>query len=924
MAAHKVEQLLHGYHRGHEQLAASVKLPDRDAELVTRLSDLSGSLSGAPPFASYLTVYPLPSGRYFALGKTWPDPDAARAGCVLTHTLLVPVPTWVTLAEPRVLDGLFTLSPSRSTLEYSSSIAIPVRSAPEAPALRNNDQNVLLTFVHRYFGEGKRPVVWFGQVRPEEVLWLLLRGLWPKLRATFSACTFCLQPRTLEDRAFELMFAPSAAYPRFLKIKPGHFIDATAGLRTDQQDDKVEPWSHAWAKRLFGPLVPGLPPGEPDLWTELDEDPTAVRRLFVIEGLMKDTSAAPQVFVGAMDLVESLAKDRDAAVVSKQRVAVRAVRTAREAGDPASGLECLRLIDDRLRRTSFSRVQDAVGPALLDAVSAHTRKFPEITVQSALRPPAGVNLKESWFGRGLLQGFRTLARDEPDKLLVLRNAPGVAGHILTAEPEVGAAFIRAAAARRGDRDTRADLLRWLVGVQDHESRSNLRASLVPMLGSDDVDILAELLKDLRAEEVGVMLDALWHQTRQFEPSGIRDLVIGQIARGHPSETRVWTRRLSQWTPIVAHVFAATYPPTRQGLLELLDGDKGSLGGGQRAEAVAAFMQGLGPGRYPYWLTDLAREQPSLLSTLLDAAASSSPTVIEQTQKLLSEAPNLPVAHSPSLLRQVLDSSQQPYFGTLLDVTMRSLVPGCVAGLVSEAVSRPFQEDRAVVSWFHTVEPRDLKSLVTRDTWSSTVHWFNAWRWTAIAPEAVYAREPTLLPELINALSQSHHSEWSQQISDMWSQILRRSRSESHSLRTRLVLCVQALKFSFDNNRLPLGPVVVEAFHDVYAAVTESSTSPLEAAPLFSIFDWDKGKELRRELVDSFLHSQWPPGDLVLAVADVRLLRKIFKRLMKKHDGERYAQAALADLELRTDQNATKLARALRDMLAKPDFYEEWD
>lgn len=67
MATYKIEQLVHGYRRGHELLAGSVRLPARDAELVTRLSDLSGSLSGAPEFDSYLTVYPLPSGTYFAV-----------------------------------------------------------------------------------------------------------------------------------------------------------------------------------------------------------------------------------------------------------------------------------------------------------------------------------------------------------------------------------------------------------------------------------------------------------------------------------------------------------------------------------------------------------------------------------------------------------------------------------------------------------------------------------------------------------------------------------------------------------------------------------------------------------------------------------------------------------------------------------------
>jgi len=703
-------------------------------------------------------------------------------------------------------------------------------------------------------------------------------------------------------------------------MKPDHLIDS-AGQRRNQHGDNVEAWSQAWAKRLFGPTTPGLSSGGSDLWTELDEDPTSIRRLFMIESLMDDTAAAPQVFVGAMDLVESIARDGNSAIVFKQRVAERAVRAAREVEDSVSGLECLRLVEDRLRRSSFSCVQEAVGPVLLDAVSAHIQKSPIFMVDSSVLLPAGSNPKESWFGRGLLQGLRTLAHDEPDKLLVLRKARGVAGQILMAEPEVRAAFIRAAVARRGDPETRNDLRSWLVGVQDRESRSILRASLVPMLGSHDADILAELFRDLRAEEVGVMLDAVWHQTRQFESSDIRDLIIEQVARGYPGETRAWAKRMSQWTPVIAHVFAATFPPTRQGLLELLGGDQEILSA-QKAEAVARFMSGLGPGRYPYWVRDVAREQITLLSILLGAESSASTVVVEQTKKLLSEAPDLPVEQLPSLLRRVLDSSQRPFFERLVDVTIRSLIRGYVAGTLTEAITGPFQEDRAVVSWFNTVEPRDLKSVVTRDTWSSSVRWFNAWRWIASAPEAIYTREPTLLLELIDSLSRSHHAEWSRQISDMWSHILRRDRSQSRSHRTGLALRVQALKFSFDNTRLPLGSVVVEVFHDVYAAVTESSTLPPEAAQLFSIFDWDKGEELRRELVDSFLYSQWPPGDLVLAVADVRLLRKIFKRLMNRHDGERYAQAALADLEVRPDPNTAKLTRALNEMLAKPDFYEE--
>ena len=212
--------------------------------------------------------------------------------------------------------------------------------------------------------------------------------------------------------------------------------------------------------------------------------------------------------------------------------------------------------------------------------------------------------------------------------------------------------------------------------------------------------------------------------------------------------------------------------------------------------------------------------------------------------------------------------------------------------------------------------------MTDDTWSSALRWLNAWRWIAFAPSGLYTRKPTPVSDLIDVLCRLHHSEWTQKVSDTWSQILHRARLESHS--DCLALCVQALKFAFDNSNLPLGAVITEAFHEVYVAVTGSSTFPSEAEPLFGFFDWDKGKELRRNLIDTFLRSEWPPGDLVIAVADVRLLRKIFKRLMRKPNGEQYARTALADLEHRTDQSAVTLARALQDMLDNPDFYEAWD
>src|ERR1019366_4420631 len=135
-----------------------------------------------------------------------------------------------------------------------------------------------------------------------------------------------------------------------------------------------------------------------------------------------------------------------------------------------------------------------------------------------------------------------------------------------------------------------------------------------------------------------------------------------IVRNHPDATRNWVRQLAWWTSATAEVLAATYPPTRSGILELLEFNTGSPKERQ-AEAVAWFVHALGSGEYPYWFRELAREQSALLSVLLDAVEL--PVVSEQIEKLLKEEPSLPVAKSGEVLLKVLASSGCAFFPELL-------------------------------------------------------------------------------------------------------------------------------------------------------------------------------------------------------------------------------------------------------------------
>jgi hypothetical protein len=152
VAQQRVEQLLHGYRRGHEQLGGSVRLKPADAELVTRLSDLSGSLTGGLSFDSYLTAYPLPSRSYYAIA--WPDTEAPRAGCVLTHTLLIAMSDWESMQNPSVLKSLFARPENRTPKRLEESLFIGTSNAESPPELDAFDMNSAIAFSSRFFGEG--------------------------------------------------------------------------------------------------------------------------------------------------------------------------------------------------------------------------------------------------------------------------------------------------------------------------------------------------------------------------------------------------------------------------------------------------------------------------------------------------------------------------------------------------------------------------------------------------------------------------------------------------------------------------------------------------------------------------------------------------------------------------------------------------
>ena len=215
-----VERQVHGYRQGHQTLAASAQLPKEDQSAVDRLSDVAGPLRPRERFNPYLTSYPLPSGERYVLARMWQDLIVARAGCVRTVSLIIPIADWAAAESlSPFLDLLkFDRPPeaANATREIvSSSCPTPLSPAPDFRASE---------LLEALFLEEPRPVVVFDVPAPDLIAARLLTALWPSMRRRFALSTFALSPRKVSGRDFDLVFAPKDARAKFADWK-GRRVD---------------------------------------------------------------------------------------------------------------------------------------------------------------------------------------------------------------------------------------------------------------------------------------------------------------------------------------------------------------------------------------------------------------------------------------------------------------------------------------------------------------------------------------------------------------------------------------------------------------------------------------------------------------------------------------------------------------------------
>jgi hypothetical protein len=918
----KIERLIHGYRRGHELLASSIRLVGDDSELVRRLSDLSGSISGEADFSNYLTVYPLPSRKYFALARTWPDRAAPRAGCVLTKTILVPMEAWRRLSTPGVLRGQLAAIPDRNDENTSSIRLAQPAKGPRLPADESQSWAIRdrswSNFVSRYFSQGIRPLVWFNQSHAEEIVWVLLSNVWPALRGDFSACTLCFQPRSLPERSLDLMFAPSTAYSRFAKFERTHLIESHIPDR-DTSEGESE-WIRSWGSDLWRGRSTLK---KYDLWHELDGDPTSIRRLYMLDEILVGDSIAPQIYVGALDLASSIAPSSTAACATKVHIVNQVLRAVRESQDLDSSLEALKLLTERVERNALAEVRPLIRSELKTTANYLTvNHFSEVTKW------AGAEItdvsEENPIGDGIVLGIVATRNSRADLLQNLfREVPALVDRMFGRSDSLGLSLVSALLDRSESAQAREALTAWLEASQNQSARHEARQLILSRSAHED--LLTAALHTIRREELVDVFKSI--SVRLHGPGGenVVRALTNFLAKAYPTETKDWILSDGFVVGHLCDLLHQLYDHSRAGIEELID-DLKSLAVTERVRAVVLtnYLDDFSHG-YPYWLVAYARTENSVFAILLAAHSDDDVQIDRQVSTLLYVVDSLPLDTRGDILAIITECALKPYFDALRTAAMTSVVRGYISGELRETAVVDFQNHPSIKEWFGEIESRALRGIIFREASVSRLHWANAWRWIDIAPTEFYSRARNIVADQVDALLRAAVMSFDTRIDATWTSILKRSRQEGRDWSGHLVLCVQSLHFAFEIVEKPLSATIVEVFPDVYAAVTESHQLPSEAAGLFGFFDWDRGKELRKNLVDAFLHSSvWRPGDLFLAADRAALTRKILSRTTRIRDGRRYVRLAIEDLEGRKRVDAASLATELRTLSSSHDLFEEWD
>jgi hypothetical protein len=847
-----VERQVHGYRQGHQLLASSAQLPKADQSVIDRLSDVAGPLRPKEKFEPYLTAYPLPSGHQYVLARTWQDSTVARAGCVRTLSLIIPVETWASAKDlgeflPLLEAEVLPAEPDATSRAIFSRGPTPL---PPTPDFRASE------LLEALFLEETRPVAIFDAPLPELIAVRLLTALWSGLRRRFALSTFALSPRKVSGRDFDLVFAPKDARSKFADW-PGRRVD---GRSTQEARHK---WTGQIVRRVFDDPFPrlltdreiGLVGSSTD-----DTDYAAALRIALLwEELSSKLPSTPTAALGLLDIANSgLVRDSTALRELETEVST-AVRTASETFPIDQAWDFLgaivRKIQDRpmpeSKRAVAGFVQSLSGRAPAGAIALLTQ--PDLKGAVADLLPS--------IAQGLSDEFGPAAEEA-----LLASAPTTIGRLIAQDNGLA---LRVANDRA--------LVNHVVAVLPDLDPSLFEAvsrTLLPQLNFDwQAQLAKPLLGTLNPRELADQLGRLG-RSAQFAERELTQLFVDQArATGGLREAR---SELSSLPPSEARddVLATTLDVVPTDVAWLLD--EAGLPSARSTDMLVTLLKRADARELSTILADAA-----VGSEVIGRLRKSAPELIHQailTIKLPYEVlkicirASLPAANAETRQRIAVHSLplvlRSRSAGDELDL-LRILIDACGpsldgawlvhAGLAAEISAGAASRNMVA---FQTASPAARARIMGA---------------VADIADALYNRRAV---DLDGAAVRAYADLLSDAEKDFFGAVLKSA--------GRLLPSLMRQRSD------PVSPVIVVMFAAIYRELAKEDDVP-DLLKFVPFWDWDRCKAARQELVSAFMSSSWPPGDLALTACRCSDVSRILRRTAKSYGGDSYIERISGDL-----------------------------
>jgi GTPase-associated protein 1, N-terminal domain type 1 len=890
IAATAFAQQIHGYQGGHGLLRGNVKLNREDQDLVDRLSDIAGPLRPGETFERYLTTYPLPSEQFYVVARTWQDLDAPRAGCVLTSSLFVPMDVW---------------EQAGSVLEIIASIPRAARSdsgktmrAPRTAKFGPLQEKRLPELVEALFLESRRPIVVFDSPDAEAIALRVLTVLWPSRRRNFATCTRCLSPRKLKGREFDLVFAPSDARSRFSDWN-GRRIDTVERALAARHR-----WTAGLVKTIFSDGQPSL--ASLDELGILDNDQVgdegALRLSLMWRELEAKAQSTPNAVLGMLDILNSQSVRPATAREHLEPLVANAVDLARRHQSSEATwrfyLNLLGKFSDRLpSRNTLRELRDASERLAADDPASAISALRDLESQgrdvpAVLAAGIGDGLSRHPFCDGPSSQFvgkRDLLRLVAySKRFSASLADGIAGS--------PSDWTQAA----------VDALE----APDRQLVKRARRNLLPVLDSPShVALLYPLLNDVSPTELSAIVRTVAKATNFNVEAFDRPIIVA-------ARTSTGAQRLRE---AVLEARPSKGADRLLGCALRLDPDD-----------VSWLTTSVPPPRGRKILADvLDRADDGAIQTIMRDASASATTLDwllttprDNAQRIVRLLRSGLVAPRPFVeIGLQIHAFLDPVEKSRLEIDTLKRALGDLPTDDSINLVRVLEELSG------DVDASDLVVLLTQPHANQERIKANIAALSA-SQDHVRRKAASRVDQLTARLISRGTRSFDETTFNRWADLIQYSRSTSNQ--SHLGASIEALSYALKQTRLPLSALIVTTFPTVYGQLLASQgDSDFEFLPAllmlpFTLFtEWDRPKSARRELVDSFLNSSWPPANLMLAALGAGIDQKILRRVSRSRGGSSYIDSIWKD----AGRLQGRQMHAVRDAITRFTQHarlEDWD